>query len=165
MAGFKINVHSHTNQQSNSLSCSLALSADALFNLTRVSSGESCVDWVGCTTLGPVSGVRLPQLVFTSVSSGYSNRIGLWKVLVWIDGEYGRSHSSFASRYQLLYSSQPPNGTRFIFLQKTTTSPVLTVVVSSPLLPAYCCRCASLNSSRYSICHRFQKWLRTTMYI
>ena len=41
-------------------------------------------------------------------------------------------------------------------------SPVLIVVTPSPLLPVCCCRCDSLKSSKYSNCHRFQKWLRTT---
>ena len=45
---------------------------------------------------------------------------------------------------------------------RRTTSPVL-MVVSSQLLPAFRCRCDSLKFSRYSNCHRFQKWLRTVL--
>ena len=46
---------------------------------------------------------------------------------------------------------------------RITTLPVSIVFVSLLQLPACCCRCDSLNSRRYSNCHRFQKWLRTTL--
>ena len=46
---------------------------------------------------------------------------------------------------------------------RKTTSPALTVVAPSPVLPAHCCRCNSLKSSNYSNCHHFQNWFITVL--
>ncbi len=75
------------------------------------------------------------------------------------DCKYSRSYSSVTPCYQLFHSGKSREGTRFVFLQEHDIPDVdcsCTIASAASTL-------LSMRFSKYSACHRFQKWLRTTL--